>query len=501
MPTTHLHNNCHRREPRNSDPFYPLNSPTIMIRSVLRHEYEPGRFCHEALFVTGADLGFCLAGYSQESVFVGGSCMIPVVTMAMLGGLSAHAWAQNSPPASSLQPPVSLASPDVARDKAVFGNYPDTFKQGLRRQVDPTTRPAEGDQRVLMLDPATINAPKSPGDFTQAWHQPPVSQGLTGQCWDFAATSFLESEVRRVTGREVRFSVAHTWYWEFVEKAREFVRTRGQSAFNRGSEADAVLRIWQQHGALPAEAYRGLPPGQEILQDTPAMREMLAELAARKTRGDWNEEEAVNAIRAILDRHFGRPPESVQIDGAAITPKEYLAKAAGLQLDEYVSVMSFMQEPFDAWCELKVPDNWWHSKRYFNVRLDDFAKVIRHAARQRRTVCLAIDNTEPGFCFREEFAVVPSFDIPAVLIDDGSRQMRFANESTTDDHAVHLVGWHERNGRMWYLIKDSGTRAWNGTHKGYMFYREDYIRLKTLSALLSQDVIEEALGRPIGTPP
>ncbi len=54
---------------------------------------------------------------------------------------------------------------------------------------------------------------------------------------------------------------------------------------------------------------------------------------------------------------------------------------------------------------------------------------------------------------------------------------------------------------MWYLIKDSGTKAWNNSHNGYMFYREDYIRLKVLCALLSRDIIEQALGRGIGTPP
>ena len=145
------------------------------------------------------------------------------------------------------------------QDRAVWRAYPDTFRQELRRRVEPATRPAE--VAVLVMDPSTVDAPKSPADFRQAWHHPPVPQGLTGQCWDFSATSFLESEVHRLTGRELRLSVAHTYYWEFVEKAREFVRTRGQSVFNRGSEPDAVLRIWRRYGVMPAEAYRGLPAG------------------------------------------------------------------------------------------------------------------------------------------------------------------------------------------------------------------------------------------------
>ncbi len=405
------------------------------------------------------------------------------------------------PAAPSLQPPAPSAAHSSVHDRAVFRPYPDTYKQELQRRVDPATRPAESQPAKLVLDPSTIDAPKSPDEFKQAWRQPPVSQGLTGQCWAFGATSFLESEVHRLTGREMHLSTAHTWYWEFVEKARGFVRTRGQSPFNRGSLPDAVLRIWRQHGVVPAEAYRGLQAGQETLQDSAAFRETATYLAKLKTDGRWDEEQTVAAVRAILDKHLGPLPDTVTVDGKAMTPGDYLKHAVGLDLDNYVSLMSFMQDPYDRWCELTVPDNWWHGRRYYNVRLDDFAKVIRHAAVAGRTVCLDIDNTEPGFCFREGLAVVPTFDIAPAMIDDAARQMRFSNEATTDDHIVHLVGWQEKGGHTWYLIKDSGTSGWNSSHKGYMFYREDYIRLKTLSALMSRDIIEKALGRPIGAPP
>ncbi|MGQ9652039.1 MAG: C1 family peptidase [Phycisphaerae bacterium] len=399
----------------------------------------------------------------------------------------------------AMMPAASHSCAD-AEDRAVWREYPDAFKQRLRERIEPATRPAEREM-VLMLDSSAVHAPRSPADFKQAWHQPPVSQGLTGQCWGFSATSFLESEVHRRTGRELRLSFAYTYYWEYVEKAREFVRTRGQSVFNRGSEPDAVPRIWRRHGIVPAETYRGLPAGHEVPQDAPAHREIAAYLADVKANGRWDESEVVATARRILDKHLGHPPKTVTTDGKAMTPQEYVQQIVRLDLDDYVSIMSTMQAPYDGWSEFNVIDNWWHSRRYYNVRLDDFVKVIRHAARTGRTVCLGIDNTEPGYCFREGLAVVPTFDIPPVLIDDGARQMRLSNESTSDDHDVHLVGWLEKDGQMWYLIKDSGTKAWNNSHNGYMFYREDYVRLKALCALLSRDIIEQALGRGIGMPP
>ena len=39
-------------------------------------------------------------------------------------------------------------------------------------------------------DFSTFDAPKSVDEFTQYWHNPPISQGNTGTCWCFSTTSF-----------------------------------------------------------------------------------------------------------------------------------------------------------------------------------------------------------------------------------------------------------------------------------------------------------------------
>ena len=356
-------------------------------------------------------------------------------------------------------------------------------------------------EQTLRFDMSKIVKPVSPAVFNAPFHFPPVAQYLTGTCWSFSTTSFYESEVARLTGQKIKLSEIHTVYWEYVEKMRRYVRERGDSLIAEGSESNAVNRIWRQYGVVPAEAYPGVlsPEGRH---DHSRLLGRLDNLAAwLKQHDEWDEELAIAMTRVILDRELGPPPATFTWQGATYTPTEFLARVLRLDLDAYVEVMSTLSLPFYQRGEFKVPDNWWHSRRYYNVRLDDFAKVIRHAVGAGRTLCLDIDNTEPGFCFREGFAVVPTFDIAPAMIDDAARQMRFSNAATTDDHLVHLVGSLERDGRMWYLIKDSGTSGWNSSHKGYMFYREDYIRLKTLSAVMSRDIIEEALVRGIGTPP
>jgi bleomycin hydrolase len=289
----------------------------------------------------------------------------------------------------------------------------------------------------------------------------------------------------------------YTVYWEFVEKARRFVARKGDSEFGRGSEPNAAIRIWKQYGLVPAAAYSGLSSGRQFYDDRRMMSEMRTYLASVKDRQDWNEDRAVATIKAIMDRHLGPPPTHVEVDGQTVTPQQYLQRMTGLDLDNYTCVISLMQMPYHQRCEYPVPDNWWHSTDYYNLPLDEFLKIIREAARIGQSLCLAVDNSEPGFLPRQDIAVVPSFDIPSAYIDDSARQCRFSNESTTDDHVVHMVGFHESNMDRWYLVKDSDTKPRNGHHQGYMFYHEDYLKLKALVILLPRDFAEKVLGRKL----
>lgn len=387
------------------------------------------------------------------------------------------------------------------RDRGVFVEEANLYRARLESASGRGSQAAPRARKVLRPDLTGMDRPRSPDEFQRIAHQPPVCQGLTSHCWAFACTSFLESEVWRLSGRQVRLSEIWTAYWEFVEKARGFVRKRGEVIFPRGSEPNAVIRIWERYGVVPAEAYTGLSAGRTVYDDRKLYTELDAYLKAIQERGDWNEARAVAGVRAILNRYMGAPPEVVEAGGRRMTPREYCRAVLGLDVGGYVSVISLMQEPWHEWVRFPVPDNWWGSRAYYNVPLDEFVRLVRDAVRGGVSVCLIMDNGEPGFYAREDVAFVPSFDIPPALIDDAARQMRFSSKSTTDDHAVHIVGYQERGGEFWYLVKDSGTQPRNGRHGGYMFYREDYLKLKGLGVVLPREVVEHSLGRALGAMP
>jgi bleomycin hydrolase len=366
----------------------------------------------------------------------------------------------------------------LGRDEAVYINR----SQGGRTET------------VLTMDFAGIERPGSPAEFTQFFHFPPVRQGDTGTCWAFSTTSFLESEMRRRGKAAVKLSEMFPVYWEYVEKARRFVREKGASFLGQGSEPDSAIARIRQYGIVRETDYPGLPAGAREHDHRLLFGEFRDYLEGLKDRKDWDEARVLAGVRAILDRHLGRPPEMIVVEGRTLTPRQYLEGPLGLDPSDYVPFISFKYLPPYTKGEFKVPDNWRRSAEYYNLPLYDFWLALLRALRRGYTAVLAVDFTEPGYSGANGLALVPSFDVPRNFIDASSRELRFVNGATVDDHSVHCVGYKE-NHDVWYLIKDSWENAYGSDHKGYFFYREDYIRLKCLMFLVHKEAVKEVLAR------
>lgn len=358
------------------------------------------------------------------------------------------------------------------------------------------SREVRGQEReYLSFDFSRVEKPSSLEEFTQHFHFPPLRQGNTGTCWCFSTTSFLESEMKRMGKPEVKLSELYTVYWEFVEKARRFIREKGNSFFAHGSEHNAAIARMKEYGAVRGSDYTGLLPGQTEHNHDNVYQEMRRYLEFCKNNEYWDEEKAVSYVRSILDKHLGKPPEKIEVEGQTMTPQDYLNNVLDLPLEDYVCLMSFKHLPFYTKGEFKVPDNWWHSTDYYNVPLDDFSSAIVTALKKGYTVAVGGDVSEPGINGEEGVAIVPTFDLPQKLIDQDSREFRFSNRTSSDDHATHAVGFREMNGHAWFLIKDSGGSAFRGNFKGYFFYRDDYIKLKMLTLIVHKDAVKELLSR------
>jgi bleomycin hydrolase len=389
------------------------------------------------------------------------------------------------------------------KDKAIFTvPKPGFFQNSILkddREVKEQVAPSR-ENKIFGVDLSGYQFPNKVEFYkNHQWHNPPVSQGNTSTCWCFSTTSFLETEVYRISKMKVKLSEMYTVYWEYVEKARGFIQTRGTSLFDEGSEADAVTRIWKKYGIIPESEYTGLLDGRKFHNHEAMATEMKAYLQSMKTNSAWDEESGIATIKSIMNHYMGEPPSEIVVEGKKMKPQQYLHDVIRINPDDYVDILSYEQEPFYQHVEYKVPDNWCHSKDYCNVPLDAFMTALKKVVRNGYTVSIGGDVSEPGFDRKTQCAIVPDFDIPSAFINDDARQFRFSNETTTDDHGIHLVGYLEKDGKDWYLIKDSGSGSRNNDPNanefGYYFFSDDYVKLKMMDFMVHKDAVKDLLEK------
>lgn len=380
---------------------------------------------------------------------------------------------------------------DEIRDRrAAMAAERDSLIQIVRDRQEAENLAAEARDRSLRVDWTQIDIPDGPDDFDLVLpHLPPTPQYMTGTCWSFSATSLMESEVIRLTGREVKLSEMWTVYWEYVLKVKRWVREYGESLVSTGSQSDGLLEVYATYGAVPRDAYPGVlfEDGRHDHGDLHG--EITAWLELCKERNIWDEDRVIEVLRLILDAHLGAPPTEFAFDGHVWDPQTFREEYLGLNSDDYVVLVSRMDTPFGRRCLLDVPDNWRRAEFYLNVPLDDFATVMQRSLEKGYTFGVGGDNSEPGMDGLYDAAVVPSWDIPAAAINQGAREHRIVNGQTSDDHGLHVVGSTREGGADWFLIKDSNRSSRLGSFPGYYFWRSEYPRLKMLTVLVHKDMV------------
>ncbi len=390
----------------------------------------------------------------------------------------------------------------VKPDKAVFKETKPGFYQNVImkdvQQVNEQLTPSKTYKR-FKADMTSKDLPNKLDLYKQQWHNPPISQGNAGTCWAFATVSFYESEVYRLTQQKIKLSELYIVYWEYVEKVREYVNTRGSSLVGEGSQANAVTRMIKKYGIVPLEQYTGLTKGRKFHTHEQMKKEIDEYLKWVKEANAWNEETVVSTVKSIMNYHIGEPPVQINWNGKTITPQLFAKDILKINPDDYVDILSYMQEPFYQKVLYDVPDNWWKSKDYYNVPLDEFIKALRKAIENGYTVSIGGDVSEAGFDTETQCAIIPTFDIPSEFITDEARQFRFSNNSTTDDHGMHLVGYTDYKGERWYLLKDSGAGSRNNDPNakefGYYFFREDFVKLKMMNFTVHKDAVKDLLAK------
>ncbi|WP_298518084.1 C1 family peptidase [uncultured Kordia sp.] len=339
---------------------------------------------------------------------------------------------------------------------------------------------------------------------------PVISQGRTGTCWSFSASSFLESEIIRLTGKQIDISEMYNVRNTYPKKAWNYVMRQGKAQFSEGGLAHDVMNAVKSNGLVPNSAYSGL----QILQETHNHVEMIAVLKAmlnayiknpgKKLSLNWK-----RAIESVLDIYLGERPASFLYDGKTYTPQSFL-EMTKINPDDYVTITSFTHQPYYKSFILNIPDNFSNGS-FYNVTLDELVAVTKNALKTGYTVELDCDVSEATFSAKYGIATIPETPVAdrksftgevrkEKSISERYRQQEFENFTTTDDHLMHITGLAtDQNGNEYFRVKNSwGSNTKRVPNDGHVNMSESFFRLKTISVMVHKDALPKALRSKLG---
>ena len=330
-----------------------------------------------------------------------------------------------------------------------------------------------------------------------------ISQGSTGTCWSFSASSFLESEIMRITGKKIDLSEMYTVRNTYPKKAWNYVMRQGKTQFSEGGLAHDVINSVSDFGLVPNSVYSGLENNEsrhnhsEMIAVLKGLLDVYIDNPARELSPKWKA-----VTESVLDIYLGKNISTFNYEGVEYTPKSFL-EMTKIKPEDYVSITSFSHQPFNSNFILNIPDNFSNGS-FHNVKLDDLVSIANHALKNGYTIELDCDVSERTFSSKHGLAVIPKDAstklesllkvLPEKEITQEFRQKEFENYNTTDDHLMHITGMlKDQNGTTYYKVKNSwGKNSDRVANDGYIYMSEAYFKLKTISIMIHKDALPKA---------
>lgn len=359
-------------------------------------------------------------------------------------------------------------------------------------------------------------------------HTSVKDQKRSGTCWSFSGISFLESEILRISNKEVDLSEMFMVYHCYNEKANRYVRMHGNTNFSAGGAFHDVLYVMKKYGLVTEEAYSGLQYGEsehvhgEMDKLLRNIVDGVIENKNRKLSNAWRD-----VVSSTLDAYLGSLPDEFEFEGEKYNPATFAINYCEIDPDDYVQVASFNHHPFYSTFIIEIPDNWlWGS--VYNVPLDNLMEIISYSIDNGYTIGWASDVSEKGFATKSKgVAVVPDVDYSEMSdadiekwekmtdkekneklytidkpgkekeITQEMRQEAFDNYQTTDDHGMHIIGTvKDQKGKKYYKVKNSWGEY--NRYDGYFYASEAYLKYKTMSVMVHKDAIPAEIREKLG---
>lgn len=355
---------------------------------------------------------------------------------------------------------------------------------------------------------------------------PVKDQAVSGTCWCFATTSFIESELLRQGKGEYDLSEMFIVRQKYLNQMADNLLRHGKGNVTQGSITASWITAFNQVGIVPEEAYTGINYDSPVHNHS-ELAGYVEAISAEAVKQKKNSKQYQELANSLFDIYMGKVPETFTYKGKEYTPKSF-AESLGIDTDDYIPLTSFTHKPYYKPFEVEIPDNWEHSQMY-NLPLDELISVMDGALKSGYTLCWDGDVSEKGFAYLNGVAINPdvkSDDLykdsdrahwgqlndterlaevfrfehpyPEVKVTPAIRQQGYEAGKTTDDHLMHITGIAtDQNGTKYYITKNSWA-ADSNAFGGYLNMSESYVRAKTIYILVHKDALPKTLKEKLG---
>ncbi|MBD5321375.1 MAG: aminopeptidase [Bacteroides sp.] len=355
---------------------------------------------------------------------------------------------------------------------------------------------------------------------------PVKDQNKSGTCWSFSGVGFFEDELLRKTGKE--YDLSEMWVVRncYIGKADKYLRTYGTVNFSQGGSLLDIPYVFANFGIMPEEAYRGLEYGEakhDHYELEPVLKGIVNAVNGKKGKKTtaWKK-----AFDSTLDAYLGEVPETFEYEGKTYTPQSF-AKMLGLDMNDYAGITSYTHHPFYEPFAVEVADNWLWGL-YYNVPMDEMKAIVDNALDNGYSVGWAADVSEPGFKWKDGYAIIPKKKTEAdlsgtelarwvklsdkereeesnkitgpreeITVTQELRQEMFDNQETTDDHGMVIMGKAvDQEGNRYYKVKNSWDT--NQVYDGFFYVSEPYFLAKTIDIYVNREAIPADIAKKLG---
>jgi bleomycin hydrolase len=317
---------------------------------------------------------------------------------------------------------------------------------------------------------------------------PIKDQQLTGLCWSFATTSFIETEAIRLGKSLVVLSPMFFVTPTYIDKAEKYIRMNGKSYFSSGDLTFSVLSAYTKYGAIPQIAYSGKKDPTSKYDHGEMDKALLEKVKyyVKSGRGNMTVEGYRKDINEILSGTMGKAPDTFMYQQKQYTPKSFAKEMVGINPDDYIEITSYSHHPFYSKFILEIESNW-NNNYYLNLPLNDFSNVVDYALLHNFSVCWDGDAYRSEG-FNDGFAVLND---SIYNITQQMRQTDFDNYNTIDQHNMQIIGIAENDkGKRFYIVKNSSDQKNCG---GYLYMSKEYLLLKTISVMVNKNAIPKEI--------